>query len=174
MKKKHYIILASVLLLVLLDQITKQIIVKTMDLGEHFTVIKNFFLINSHRNTGGAWGILTGQMTVFYLITLIAFVLFYYLIKEVDFNKKLVYSIAVTLLIAGAIGNFIDRILFQEVVDFLDFYIFGYDFPIFNVADINLVVGMFLFAFDILMEDVIHAKNKDWGNTKLTKNRQNT
>ena len=161
MKKKHYIIIVSVLLLVLLDQISKQYIVKTMNIGEYYTVINNFFLINSHRNTGGAWGILTGQMMIFYLITFIAFVLFYYLIKEVDFNIKKVYSIAVILLIAGAIGNFVDRLLFQEVVDFLDFYIFGYDFPIFNVADICLVVGMFLFAYDILLEDVIHARNKN-------------
>lgn len=161
MKKQHYIILASVLLLVILDQLTKQYIVHTMDLGEHYTVIKDFFLINSHRNTGGAWGILTGQMLIFYLITLIAFVLFYYLIKEVDFDTKKIYSIAVILLMAGAIGNFIDRLLFQEVVDFLDFYIFGYDFPIFNVADICLVVGMGLFAYDILVEDVIRAKNKN-------------
>jgi signal peptidase II len=160
MKKKYYIIAASVLLLVILDQLTKQYIVKTMDIGEYYTVIENFFLINSHRNTGGAWGILTGQMMIFYLITFIAFVLFYYLLKEVDFSLKKVYSIAVILLIAGAIGNFIDRLLFQEVVDFLDFYIFGYDFPIFNVADMCLVVGMIFFAYDILLEDIIHAKNK--------------
>ncbi len=161
MKKNYYIIAASVLLLVLLDQLTKQYIVKTMDIGEYHTIIKNFFIINSHRNTGGAWGILTGQMTIFYFITFIAFVLFYYLIREVDFNYKKIYSIAVILLIAGALGNFIDRLLFKEVVDFLDFYIFGYDFPIFNVADICLVVGMGLFAYDILLEDIVHAKNKD-------------
>ena len=161
MKKNYFIIFISVVLLVLLDQLTKLYIVKTMDIGEHYTIIKNFFLINSHRNSGGAWGILTGQMTIFYFITFIAFVLFYYLIREVDFNNKKIYSIAVILLIAGALGNFIDRLLFKEVVDFLDFYIFGYDFPIFNVADICLVVGMGLFAYDILLEDIIHAKNKD-------------
>ncbi len=161
MKRKHYIILIFVSLIVLLDQITKQYIVKAMDYGESITVIKDFFYINSHRNTGGAWGILTGQMMIFYLVTLIAFVLFYYLIKEVDFKLKKLYSVAIILLIGGAIGNFIDRLLFKEVVDFLDFYIFGYDFPIFNVADVSLVVGMFIFAYDILLEDVIHGKNKN-------------
>ena len=161
MKKNHYIILISVLLIVILDQVTKQIIVNVMSEGESITVIKDFFYINSHRNTGGAWGILSGQMTIFFLITLIAFVLFYYLIREVDFKEKKIYSIAVILLIAGAIGNFIDRLLFQEVVDFLDFFIFSYDFPIFNVADISLVVGMAFFAYDILKEDLFHAKIKD-------------
>jgi len=160
MKKEYYIMIATILLLVIIDQLTKQYIVSTMYLGESITVINNFFLISSHRNTGGAWGILTGQMVVFYFITFNAFVLFYFLIKEVDFKNKKVYSVAVTLLIAGAIGNFVDRVLFQEVVDFLDFYIFGYDFPIFNVADMCLVIGMFLFGYDILLEDIVHAKNK--------------
>ena len=161
MKKNYYIIFASVLLLVLLDQLTKQYIVNTMDIGEKYTIIENFFLINSHRNTGGAWGILTGQMTVFYFITFVAFVLFYYLMREVDFKLKKLYSIAVILLMAGGIGNFIDRLLFKEVVDFLDFYIFGYNFPIFNVADICLVVGMIIFAYDIIMEDIIHVRDKN-------------
>jgi len=162
MKKDNYIMITTILLLIFIDQLTKQLIVRIMNLGESFTVINNFFLISSHRNTGGAWGILTGQMFVFYFITFIAFVLFYFLIKEVDFKNKKVYSIAVSLLIAGAIGNFIDRILFQEVVDFLDFYIFGYDFPIFNVADMCLVIGVLLFGYDILLEDIIHDKNKGW------------
>ncbi len=161
MKKKYYIIIISVILLVILDQITKFIVIKTMTLGETITIIEDFFLLNSHRNTGGAWGILQDQMTVFYLVTLIAFVLFYYLAKETDFKNKKVYSIAVILLIAGGLGNFIDRVLSQEVVDFLDFYIFGYDFPIFNVADMCLTIGMGLFAYDILLEEVIRDKTKD-------------
>ena len=81
-------------------------------------------------------------------------------IKGSDKDKK-IYSVAVILLISGAVGNFIDRLLFKEVVDFLDFYIFGYDFPIFNVADMCLVIGLAMFAYDILIEDVIRARNKD-------------
>ncbi len=161
MKKADFIMIATIILVLIVDQVTKQFIVKTMDLGDSVTVIKDFFYISSHRNTGGAWGILTGQMVVFYLITFIAFILFYFLIKETDFKNKKIYSVAVTLLIAGAIGNFIDRVLFQEVVDFLDFYIFGYDFPIFNVADMCLVVGMFMFGYDILMEDILSDGNKN-------------
>ena len=161
MKKNHYIILISVLILIIIDQLTKQYIVNAMNIGENITIIKNFFYISSHRNTGGAWGILTGEMMIFYFITVVAFVLFYYLIREVDFKLKKLYSVAVILLIAGAFGNFIDRLLFKEVVDFLDFYIFGYDFPIFNVADICLVIGMIFFAYDILIEDVVRARNKD-------------
>ncbi|KFZ26394.1 MAG: Lipoprotein signal peptidase [Candidatus Izimaplasma bacterium HR2] len=161
MKKKHYIILASVTLIVILDQITKQLIANTMNQFESIEVIKDFFYISSHRNDGGAWGILGGEMFIFFLITALAFGLFYYLIKEADFDNKKLYSFSIVLLIAGAIGNFIDRLLFGYVVDFLDFYIFGYDFPTFNVADIALVVGVTIFAFDILKEDLINARNKN-------------
>lgn len=160
MKKKHYIVFALVAAIVILDQITKQLIVNTMDLYERTEVIKDFFYITSHRNDGGAWGILGGEMVIFFFITAIAFGLFYYFIKEVDFNSKKLYSLSVVLLISGAIGNFIDRLVSGYVIDFLDFYIFGYDFPTFNVADIALVVGVSIFAFDILKEDLIHAKNK--------------
>ncbi len=100
-------------------------------------------------------------MSIFFLITALAFVLFYYLAKDIDFIEKKLYSASVILLISGAIGNFIDRLLYGYVVDFLDFYIFGYDFPTFNVADIALVVGVTIFAFDILKEDLINAKNKN-------------
>ena len=132
-----------------------------MILYDKIVVIKDFFYISSHRNDGAAWGILGGEMIIFFIITAIAFVLFYYLVKEVDFNKKKLYSIAVVLLIAGAIGNFIDRLLFGYVIDFLDFVIFGYDFPTFNVADMSLVIGVTIFAFDILKEDLFHARNKN-------------
>ncbi len=161
MNKKYSIVLLGVSLIVILDQITKQYIASSMILYDKIVVIKDFFYISSHRNDGAAWGILGGEMVIFFIITAIAFVLFYYLVKEVDFKNKLLYSSAVVLLIAGAIGNFIDRLLFGYVIDFLDFVIFGYDFPTFNVADMSLVIGVTIFAFDILKEDLFHARNKD-------------
>lgn len=161
MKKKYAIVLLGVSLIVILDQLTKQYIARTMDLHEKIVVIKNFFSIASHRNNGAAWGILEGQMIVFFFITALAFVLFYYLIKEIDFTNKKLYSVSIILLVSGAIGNFIDRILFGYVVDFLDFVIFGYDFPTFNVADMALVIGVAIFAYDILKEDIFHAKNNN-------------
>jgi signal peptidase II len=132
-----------------------------MNLYESTEVIKDFFYISSHRNDGGAWGILGGEMVIFFFITAIAFGLFYYLVKEVDFINKKMYSFAVVLLISGGIGNFIDRLISGYVIDFIDFYIFGYDFPTFNVADMALVVGVSIFAYDILKEDLIHARNKN-------------
>ena len=161
MKKNYIIVGIGVALIVLLDQLTKQYIASSMSLYESTEVIKEFFYITSHRNEGAAWGILQGEMIIFFFITVVAFVLFYYLVKEIDFKEKIIYSSSVLLLIAGAIGNFIDRLLFGYVVDFLDFIIFGYDFPTFNVADMALVIGVSLFAFDILKEDFFHARNKN-------------
>lgn len=160
MKKKHIILLVGVALVVILDQITKQYIASSLELGERIKIIDNFFYITSHRNEGGAWGILYGEMTIFYIITSGAAVLFYFLGKDVDFTTKKFYSFAVLLMVAGGIGNFIDRLIFKEVIDFLDFYIFNYDFPTFNVADIGLVVGVILFGIDIFWEDIINGKIK--------------
>lgn len=60
-------------------------------------------------------------------------------------------QIGITLLMAGAIGNFIDRLLFQEVVDFVDILIFNYDFPIFNVADSALTVGVVMLLLEVFV-----------------------
>lgn len=161
MKQKHYIMLISILGIVGLDQLTKKLFENILSDGR-IEVIKGFFSFTLSYNDGAAWGILSGSMIVFYVITIAAFGVFYMMIKDVDFKNKTFYSIAVTLLIAGAIGNFIDRLVYKEVIDFLDFIIFGYDFPIFNVADICLVVGMIMFAIDVLREDVLNGyfKNK--------------
>ena len=102
-------------------------------------------------NNGAAWGILSGKMGFFYIITiviLIVLVLFY--IKEAKYN--LFMQVAISLLFAGALGNFIDRLVNGEVVDFVDTNIFGYDFPIFNVADSSLTIGV-LFIIIALLKD---------------------
>lgn len=161
MKKNYIILTIAVILLVILDQLTKQLIVSTMNLHESIEVIKAFFYISYHLNDGAAWGILEGKMFVLIFITIISFMLFYYLVKEISFKNKLLYSISIVLLVSGAIGNFIDRLLFGHVVDFLDFIVFGYDFPTFNVADMALVIGVIIFSFDILKEDLFHGKNKN-------------
>jgi len=160
MQKKYYIVLAGVLGLIGLDQITKKIFESILADGK-IVIIKGFFQFNLSYNDGAAWGILSGNMLVFYMITLVAFGLFYILLKDVNFQTKKLYSIAVILLIAGAIGNFIDRMVYKEVIDFIDFIIFGYDFPIFNIADICLVIGMIMFGIDVLLEDVLHGKFKN-------------
>lgn len=153
MKKKYYITISLIVAIAILiiDQVTKRIIATTMNIGDSYEVIPNFLNITSHRNNGLAWGILSGKMGFFYIITiviLIVLVLFY--IKEAKYN--LFMQVAISLLFAGALGNFIDRLVNGEVVDFVDTNIFGYDFPIFNVADSSLTIGV-LFIIIALLKD---------------------
>ena len=153
MKKKYYITISLIVAIAILiiDQVTKRIIATTMNIGDSYEVIPNFLNITSHRNNGAAWGILSEKMGFFYIITiviLIVLVLFY--IKEAKYN--LFMQVAISLLFAGALGNFIDRLVNGEVVDFVDTNIFGYDFPIFNVADSSLTIGV-LFIIIALLKD---------------------
>jgi len=159
MKKMFIIPSAIITALVVFDQVTKFIVRTTMNLRDEIVVIPNFFTITSHRNTGAAWGILDGNMIFFYIITVFAGGLFYVLLRDVDMKAKKLYTAGVILMIAGGIGNFIDRALFQEVVDFINIDLWSYTtFPIFNIADICLVVGMIAFAVDIIIEDVLKWK----------------
>lgn len=153
MKRQYYIgiSLFITIIILVLDQITKFIIASSMKVGDSFEVIPNFLNITSHRNDGAAWGILSGKMSFFFIITIIILVvLIVFYIKEAKNN--LLMQIAISLLFAGALGNFIDRLLHGEVVDFVDTYIFGYNFPIFNVADSSLTIGVLLIIIALLTD----------------------
>lgn len=139
--------------LILFDQLSKNFIVNHFMLGESKEIISNFFNITSHRNRGAAWGILQDSRLFFIVVTLIFMgILSYYLFKhkgKLSSFDKITFS----LIYAGAIGNFIDRLTRHEVVDFLDFRIFGYDFPIFNLADCFICIGVFFLMLKIYNEE---------------------
>ncbi|ULL17571.1 lipoprotein signal peptidase [Paenibacillus sp. H1-7] len=152
-----YYIYAVIVLI--LDQVTKWLIVNNMTIGESRPVIGEFFQITSHRNRGAAFGILQEQRWFFIVITIIiAAGVIWYLQKTRKEGRKLL-PFALGLLLGGALGNFIDRALFGEVVDFLQFRFqfnwFGthvdYTYPIFNVADSAIVVGVILIFVDSLI-----------------------
>lgn len=129
------------LVIIIVDQLTKWLVVKYMELGESIPIIHNFLYLSSHRNRGAAWGILEGQMYFFYIITVgVVIGLIVYLQKLPKDQPWM--KLALSLMLGGAIGNFIDRVLHQEVIDFINTFIFTYDFPIFNVADSALVIGV--------------------------------
>lgn len=160
---KSYRLIPMVILAVFLlglDQLTKLLVVTKMDEGDSIPVLGKYLAITSHRNSGAAWGMLQGQMIFFYIVTVIVLaILVYVYFKEAKNN--LLLQIAIVMLIAGSLGNFIDRILFQEVVDFVDVLLIFYDFPIFNVADSALSVGVVL----MLVEFFLMGKGeKDAGN----------
>jgi signal peptidase II len=151
------------LVVVALDQLTKWLIVRNMTEGQSITVIEDFFYITSHRNQGAAWGILQGQMWFFYIITIGVIIgIVYYLEKHAKGHK--LFSMSLALLLGGAIGNFIDRLFRKEVVDFLNTYVFQYDFPIFNIADAALTIGVGLLIINMLLEERREKKEKLYGN----------
>lgn len=139
-------------LLIMLDQFTKWLVIQYMDLYEQITIIEGFFWFTSHRNKGAAWGILQDQMTFFYIITVIVVIGIIYYMEKYARNDKLL-AISLSFILGGALGNFIDRLFRKEVVDFLDFNIFGYDYPIFNIADSALVVGVILVFIATIMDE---------------------
>ncbi|WP_147531982.1 signal peptidase II [Bacillus marasmi] len=145
----YYII---ALFVIILDQLTKWLIVKNLELGESIQIIENFLYITSHRNRGAAWGILQGQMWFFYVITVIVIIGIVFYIQKVVKDKWLA-GVSLGLMLGGAIGNFIDRVFRKEVVDFINTYIFGYDFPVFNIADSALVIGVILLMIQMFLEE---------------------
>lgn len=154
-----FYLLAAVI--VVIDQFTKWLIVKNLEIGESIEVIENFLYITSHRNSGAAWGILQGQLWFFYIITIIAIIGMIYYIQRFAQGRRLPGT-AVALMLGGAIGNFIDRVFRKEVVDFVNTFIFGYDFPVFNIADSALVTGVFLLFIHLISEEKA-AKEKNHG-----------
>ncbi|UTR10953.1 signal peptidase II [Evansella sp. LMS18] len=150
-----YLIAFSVLVI---DQFTKWLVVQNMEIRESIPIIEGFFYLTSHRNAGAAFGILQGQMWLFYIATIIVVGVVVYYIQVYGRQNRL-FGISLGLVLGGAIGNFIDRVLFGEVVDFLDVYIFNYNYPIFNVADSALVVGVIMLIIHVIKEEKEQGKS---------------
>ncbi|MCM3739117.1 signal peptidase II [Oceanobacillus luteolus] len=146
---RYYLI---AIIIILIDQFTKWLVVANMELGESIRIIDGFFYLTSHRNSGAAWGILQGQMLFFYIVTVIFIAVAVYYMQKYARNNKLL-GVSLGIILGGAIGNFIDRIFRQEVVDFFNFYIFNYNFPIFNIADSALTIGVILIVIVTIMDE---------------------
>ena len=149
-KFNYLIYLFIVVSLVSLDQYTKSIILNYFELYESKTIIDSFFSLTYVQNFGAGFSIMQNARTTFLIITPICLIGFIYLF--IKSNDKLSKT-ALLLMISGTIGNFIDRIVRIYVVDFLDFIIFGWDFPIFNVADIFLTIGVCLYIIALIKEE---------------------
>lgn len=152
MKKKEIIF---TILLLFLDQGSKYGMEHLLQ-NQSISIIPNFFSLNYVQNTGGAWSILSGNTIVLIIISLVCLFALAYMKPTVKDSK--LKSISFTLLYAGIIGNLLDRIVFGHVKDFLSFTIFGYSFPVFNIADILIVTGACLLVITIWKGEN-HAKN---------------
>lgn len=132
------------LILIFIDQFSKYFVFKYPI--DNLKVINDFFYISKVKNTGAAWGLFAGQMWLFYLISLIALYFLCKLYLKCQ-NRPKYLKAAVILLFAGTLGNLLDRLFLGYVRDFLNFIIFTYDYPVFNFADMILVVGVGLIIF---------------------------
>ncbi len=123
-----------IIILLFLDQLIKYLVVKNMYIGQEITIIKNFLSINYITNDGAAFNILSGNKLFLILLAIIVII---YIIKNINNEEKLLYKI----LIAGIIGNLIDRIFRSYVIDYISFKIFNIEFPVFNLADTYIVLS---------------------------------
>ncbi|WP_159649891.1 signal peptidase II [Erysipelothrix aquatica] len=143
-----------------LDLFVKYWIESTLRLGQSITIIPNFFELTYVRNYGAAWSLLSGKQFVFLFVTpIIIGALVYYYVKK----SEPLHLTAIAFILAGAVGNFVDRVVFGYVRDMFSFNIFGYAFPVFNVADMAVVFGVFLVILIILREEMRlkHEQNND-------------
>lgn len=144
-------ILILSLIFLIVDQISKILVVKFLDLNS-VTVIKNFFYLTYTNNTGAAFSILTDKRIFLVLVGIIILILLIYYLKKHQI-KNTINKIAFALVIGGSIGNLIDRIIRGSVVDFIDIKIFSYNFPIFNLADTFITIGVLLLLININKEE---------------------
>ncbi len=155
------------LLVIILDQITKSVVVSNMTLGENITIIPNLLKFHYVQNTGAAFSSLDDATPLLLVISLVATVaLAYCLVKYTDYLAHKLLSVSISFVLGGCIGNLIDRfltVIHQQdgVTDFIELYIDNKNIiggSTFNVADAFLVVGCIMFVIDVLFVDTARAK----------------
>jgi signal peptidase II len=157
MKRKYWVLLITCLVVLSLDQFTKYTVQKNLPLHHRVEVIPGFFNLTHVRNTGGAFGIFGGRRggwaTLFFVgVSVLAVGSILFFIQRIKENEKiLAFSFSVVL--AGAIGNLIDRLRYGEVIDFLEFYLSSFFWPAFNIADSAICIGIGLMAFELVIHD---------------------
>ena len=146
---------AIILLVVALDRFVKLWTVKTLDLYETMPLWPGVFHFTYLQNTGAAFGMLEGQMALFYAITSI-FVLALIWVLYFRPPKLMMCGVGLALMLAGALGNFYDRVVYSYVVDTFDFRLIN--FAVFNVADSAVCVGAGLFFLFYIIDDLKTSK----------------
>ena len=143
------ILFITALLVIIIDQISKHLILSNIDYSQPIKIIENFFYINHVHNPGAAFGIFPNSRIFFIIFAVITvIVLVIYCFKQTP--AKNFHKIIFGLIIGGAIGNLIDRIRFGYVIDFLDFYFGKFHYPTFNIADTSICIGIGLVMLHLL------------------------
>ena len=154
MKRPYTLFILPSLIVVILDQATKLAVINNIRLYESIPIIRGFFNLTHIRNRGMAFGLMNKDEVgfAFYFLcfaTVVAVgLLIFWFTRLKNDDKGLVFGLS--MILGGALGNLIDRLRLHEVVDFLDFRIWTYPWPAFNIADSAVTVGTCWVAFNIL------------------------
>ena len=141
-------------IIVILDQGSKIAVRALMTEGQSISIIGEFFTLTYYNNSGVAFSFLSGHRIIVTIVQILAMVLVAVVIFKTKGQRKL-YDFSLGLILAGGIGNVIDRLLFGKVTDMISFSIFP---PIFNIADIAVTVGCGLLIIDLLLEAFVEKK----------------
>lgn len=144
-------------IVVLVDQITKLWVERNMRVYESKTIIPGLFDLHYIRNTGAAFGFLSGshaefRIPFFILVSAVAVGIILFLFHKLD-DSEVMMPVALSLVLGGAVGNLVDRIRLGEVIDFLLIHYKAFHWPAFNVADIAITVGVSLLVLRIFLLD---------------------
>ena len=157
LQRKYWILFLVSPLILILDQLTKWWVVERFRYGESLSIIPGFFNFTYIRNTGAAFGILaqanpTFRVPFFVIVPLVALISIGLIFRRLP-SADLKLSTALSLVIGGAVGNLIDRVTLNYVVDFLDFHWrYDYHFPAFNIADSAICVGVAVLMWDLMTQ----------------------
>ena len=153
--------------LIIIDQYTKFLVRLHIPLHYSIRVIEDYFSITHIRNSGVAFGLFSGtsneyKALFFILVSIAAIVAILFIFHKTTNEKPLVLS-GLMLILSGAIGNLIDRVLFKEVIDFLDFFYGDFHWPAFNVADSCITIGVGLMMIDLFKNNSPHQESSPPG-----------
>ena len=141
-------IIIIVSLILLADQLSKFLADKYLALSVTVPLVNGIFHLTLVHNRGAAFGILRNQLPFFIITSFIAIALIIVNLKGQQGKKFSLYNLSLSLMLAGILGNLIDRLLFGHVIDFLDFRLW----PVFNIADSSLTIGVMIFGWSILKD----------------------
>jgi signal peptidase II len=164
MKKKYWMFLLICFYILSVDQWTKYVVQQRLPPYVRVEMIHGFFNLTHVRNAGGAFGMFGGDKggfgsLLFIAVSLIAIGILLFLFIKMKGEREIV-CFSLSLVLAGAIGNLIDRLHYGEVVDFLDFHLFSYHWPAFNIADSAITTGVILLGYGLLIQGPKKSRKK--------------
>ena len=156
LEKRYHLMAWPALAVIVLDQLSKWAVLRSLRVHECVPVLTGFFDLVHVRNRGMAFGLMNrpGIDFTFYFLVAASLgavvLLLVWFLKLKDGDSRL--TLGLSLIMGGAVGNLIDRLRFREVIDFLDFYLGQYHWPVFNLADSAITVGTFLVALSLIFK----------------------